>query len=332
MRTMLRQKYIGYICAFSAVFFWGFHSIIIRYLEFHNVHTYLIITSRLFIGAGFLSIFIVLQRLWKREKIFQPGKFRYGKFFWLAALALGLNFIFFHQGLNYTIASNAILLETFSSVMVLLLLLIFFPEKIRKFQTQRPLLTRLFFLVLLGSIGSALLIVYTPQDNTPELKMKTLGDLLEFVAMIFFALFFIGSSEHRKENSSANPLETSSRFLFVAGCLVSVLLPFSLSFENITAVTPEQWGLILLIGIFSTGVTYTLWYHASKYLDVVSLALMFNLSSVFTVLWESLFFHLQISWSIVLGAAFIIYASISAEMIMSKKTEEQLEEKKSMEP
>lgn len=331
MRTLLRQKYIGYICAFLAAFFLGFHSIIIRYLELQQVNPYLIITSRLFIGAFFLTIFVFMQRLWKREKMFQPGKFRYGKFFWIAAVGLGLNFIFFHQGLNYTIASNAILLETFSSVMVLLLILVFFPEKAKNFQSKRPLLTRLFFLVILGSIGSTLLIVHTPEDIVPQHNMKMLGDLLEFVAMLFFALFFIGSSEHRKENSEANPLETSRRFLFVAGCMVAVLLPFSISFESIARMTLEQWLFILLIGILSTGITYTLWYHASKYLNVVSLALMFNLSSVFTVLWESVFFKLQISWSIILGAALIMYASVSAEMIMSKKMKEELEEEKILE-
>ncbi len=140
--------------------------------------------------------------------------------------------------------------------------------------------------------------------------------------MFFFALFFLGSSEHRKRNDLANPLETSSRFLFVAGLLVAVFLPFGVSIADVIRVTPDQWLLILLIGILSTGITYTLWYHAAKYLDVVSLALMFNLSSVFTVFWESLFFHLEVDWKIILGAALIMYASVSAEMIMSGKSKD----------
>ncbi len=159
MKTLLKQKWIGYACALLASFFLGFHSIIIRYLELQSVNTYVIISSRLFIGSTFLAFFILLQRLWKKEKLWQPGKFHYDKFFWLAAVGLGLNFVFFHQGLQYTIASDAILLETFSSVMVLLLLMIFSPQTAKKFQQKKPLLTKLFLLVLMGSIGSTLLIV-----------------------------------------------------------------------------------------------------------------------------------------------------------------------------
>ncbi len=326
MKIEAKNKLIGFICALTATFFWGFHAIVIRYLEQQHVNTYLISTSRLFIGSFFLTAFILISRFIKREKLLQPDKFVYGKFFWLAACGLGLNFIFFHQGLNYTIASDAILLEAFSSVMVLVLMVIFFPNRNPVLKNRKNLLSRLFLLVIAGSIGSALLIINQPHDSVVTVNSKMIGDFLEFFAMIFFALFFIGSSEHKKINTKATSIETSARFLFVAGLIVSLTLPLGLTRDEIVNVTLTQWLLIFGIGIFSTGVTYTLWYHAAKYLDVVALTLLFNLSSIFTVLWEAIFFKLNISWYILIGAALILYSSFSAEMITSKKPEDEVDQ------
>src|SRR5579883_2059022 len=111
----------GYIAGLLASFFWGIHSVIIRHLTEQGISPYLIAGLRLYIGA--LTLFLIngVEWLVHARKKQAPEPFKFNNFFWIAALSLGINFLFFQGGLAYTLASDANLIQNFSPVAVLII-------------------------------------------------------------------------------------------------------------------------------------------------------------------------------------------------------------------
>jgi drug/metabolite transporter (DMT)-like permease len=99
--------------------------------------------------------------------------------------------------------------------------------------------------------------------------------------------------------------------LLVAAVPVTVFVPFA----QILQLTPIQWGEIIFVGIFSTGVAYWLWHIASKRLNVIPLTLNLVYIGIITVLSEVIFLNIALDWKFILGGVLMIFASVSAEVI-----------------
>ena len=103
-----------------AAFFWGTHSVIVRYVT-GDLNGMSIAVFRLYIAAFVLYVIMKFNRHSVQTNFADPT-------FVITALAAGLNFAFFHVGLEYTSASNAMMLENTAPFFVLTFLLFIFRE------------------------------------------------------------------------------------------------------------------------------------------------------------------------------------------------------------
>lgn len=308
---MKKNLVLGYFCGIMATVLWGFHTVVIRWLIQQGIDPFMVSVLRLLIGSFILSLFALKHTIttWRKRP-----SIKYSKFFWVITVSLAMNFILFHKGLEFTIASNAILLEAFSPVMVIIILMLFIPERMKHLIEQKGMPQAILRIVVMGSIGSSLLLINDPKDLLIKSDVKFIGDIIEFAAMFFWALVMLGMHEYQKRNDNPNILMSTAQFLFVAALIVSPFVPW----KEILLISPIQWIWIMILGTFSTGISYALWHLASKHLDVFPLITLFNFASIFTVITESIVLKLVISWKLVVGGALILYAAMKAKIINAK--------------
>lgn len=310
-------KFLGFIGGVTASIFWGYHPVLIRYLTSEGVSPLSIASLRLLIGSSLLALFIFVSGLFTK-RVFQTAvdkkSFQYTKYFWFGVLGLTANFLLFHLGLKYTIASNAILLEAFAPVVVLILVILFLPRRLGAMARNPRMLRYILLVVIAGSIGSSLLVVNQPKNLPLGPSLKFLGDLIEFGAMFFFALYFLSAHEYQQRSSGYPPLKITAHYLFFSGLLIAPFVPW----RELQMYTANQWVWIITLSALSTSLAYGLWQKAAKYLDVIPLALLFGLSSIFNVAIESFVFQLDLSPALLLGTVLILASSIASQWLISR--------------
>lgn len=306
----------GYFFGLTAAILWGFHAVVIRMLINQGINPFLIGALRLFIGSATLALIIAGTRAvrHKNNENWLPPKIHYSKFFWLTAVGLGVNFLLFHKGMEYTIASDAMLIEAFAPVMVLIIVMLFMPHRITHLMRETHLPQRVLQIVIIGSVGSFLLLINDPKDILITTKSKLIGDIIEFIAMFAWALVLLGMHEYQKREPNHDSLAATAQFLFVGGLVMAPFVPWT-ELVNLTA---DHMFWILILAVFSTGIAYFLWHLASKYLDVFPLMTIFNFGSIFNVTTETIVLGLKLTWKLVVGGLLILYAAIHAEIINTK--------------
>lgn len=310
---MKNSKITGYIAGILASFFWGIHSVLIRYLTEMGVSPYLIAGVRLYIGVITLFILIFLGKIFGRKKEAEE-KIQFNRYFWIAALFLGVNFLLFQSGLGFTLASDANLIQNFSPVVVLVISTLVLKHRIKEIFPNQKLWLSVFQVVLIGSIGASLVLINDVNDAIIKSDVKFLGDFIEFIGMVFFAIFVIYSREFAEINKSVSSMKITMLILLVAAIPVTLFVPFA----DLIKLTAGEWWVLIFIGVFSTGVAYALWHVASKQLNVVPLTLNLAYMGIITVLSEVVFLKMALDWKFILGAILMIGASVAAENINMK--------------
>jgi len=300
---------IGYTAGLVASFFWGIHSVIIRHLTQQGVNPSLIAGARLYVGVIVMFVIIYIAKMFSSKRKKSDVKFQPNRYFWIASLSLGINFLLFQYGLEFTLASDANLIQNFSPVAVLIISSLFLTHRIKEIAPTHKHWVRILQIVIIGSVGASLVLINDVNNAIVPSRVKLFGDLMEFGAMIFFALFVMFSSEFAKTGSTSS-LKTNMCMLAVAAIPVSLFVPFG----EFALLTSEQLIWIVFIGAFPTGVAYWLWHVASKRLHVIPLALNLVYIGAITVFTEYLFLELYLDWKIIVGAIMMISASILAEI------------------
>lgn len=311
MTPFRKILFLGYFCGLTAAVLRGFHAVVIRVLIKQGVNPFLIGSLRLFIGSAILALIIGITCTARRKPL---PKIPYSPFFWLISISLGVNFLLFHKGMEFTTASDAVLLQAFAPVMVLVIVMLLIPNRMEHLMRQSQLPQRVLQIIILGSIGSSLLLINEPADIFITTKAKFLGDIIEFIAMFAWALVLLGMHEYQKREPNHDSLAATAQFLFVGGLIMAPFVPWS----QMAALTNEQVFWILILAVFSTGISYFLWHLASKYLDVFPLMTIFNFGSVFNVTTETVILGLKLTWKLVVGGLLILYAAVHAEIINTK--------------
>ncbi|MCP4999957.1 MAG: EamA family transporter [Hyphomicrobiales bacterium] len=268
-----------------AAFFWGTHSVIVRYLT-GDMHGITIGTLRLYIAA--IALFALMRVL--RYPISLKLSYRNLQ---IAVVSTVLNYICFHIGLEHTSASNAMMLENTAPLFVLLILLIFTGEKIK----QRDMLA-----ALIAVVGVFLTVFHDIELGGEGIQ----GDILEIFAGLTWAGFIIGSSRALRASS-----DTAERlnFLFnVFICSAVILTPLMLLYPG--AATANDVVFLIILGLLPTALAYYLWYEAAARVSAISATLLFTLSVIFTFINAVLFLGEQLSTLTIIGALLIVAAVV----------------------
>ncbi|MEJ2045328.1 MAG: DMT family transporter [Reinekea sp.] len=285
------MKSKGLLLAIIATFLWGTHSVLGRYLA-GSLPVELISVSRLLIGA--LSLLcLLLFRVFTGSETIEVLKLRRNDVqpLVVSSVCVGINLFLFHWGLKFTTANNAMVLESTAPIFVALLAPLFLLERISKRDISLSLVA--FFGILL--------VVYSNNAGT----FSIFGDSIELLAGLTWALFILLSKKLNSDSTSLTQrLKNLMYVLFGAGLL---LLAFTVLNTELTV--KRNWLLPLLyLGVFPTAIAYSCWYEAGTLLKPTLLAILFNLSVVFTTLNAYLFLGEKLSLLSCLGISIILGA------------------------
>ena len=264
-----------------AAFFWGTHSVIVRYLT-GDMHGITIAALRLYIAAIALFVLMRLLRF--------PVSLRLSdRNLQIAVGSTVVNYICFHIGLEYTSASNAMMLENTAPFFVLLILLVFTGEQIKK----RDMLA-----ALIAIAGVFLTVLHDFRLGGEGMR----GDVLEIFAGLSWAGFIIGSSRALRASS-----DTAERlnFLFnVFICSAIILTPLMLFYPG--SATANDIFFLVLLGLLPTALAYYLWYEAAARVSAISATLLFTLSVIFTFINAAFFLGENLTTLTIAGAVLIV--------------------------
>lgn len=310
-------KLLGYILALVAVFFWSLHALSIRHLVvYEEVSPFLLVFFRFFFWWLFLMLFCLAFVNKTDLKRFSDDKIFKDKFFILSVVFLVFTFIAFHGWLEYTFASDGMLLQSFYTVFVFIITLALFSHRLWEASNLRKLL----IIIIAWSIWSSLILT-NPPSEWMDRAWKTLWDILELISTVFLASYTVFNSELRKKFHSHNWLLITTAFLSVAAI---VSLPFFIfNIDSLFPINNTKVLLIALISFWSTWIAYLLWFYAFKYLSAISMAIIFNITWIMTVIFEYLIYKHSslVSWKLILWWILILASSIYIEYLNNKSKE-----------
>ena len=268
-----------------AAFFWGTHSVIVRYLT-SDLHGITIAVLRLYIAA---FVLFVIMKLKNHPVSIQLSD----RNLLLTVFGTASNYVLFHIGLEHTSASNAMLLENTAPFFIVLFLLLLPSEKVS-------------WVEVVATLIAVAGVYFTVRHDLVTGGEGLQGDFLEILAGLTWAIFILGSSRALRQTRSA--LERVG-FLFNVFILSAlVLTPFMMLYP-IQASANDVLFLILL-GVFPTAIAYYLWYEAASQVSTVSAALLFTLSVVFTLVNAHLFLGEALTTNMIIGAALIVAGTV----------------------
>ena len=215
----------------AAAFFWGTHSVIVRYLT-TDMHGITIAVLRLYIAA---FVLYVILRVYKHPVAIKLSD----KNLLLTVFGTATNYVLFHIGLEHTGASNAMLLENTAPFFIVLFLLVTPKEKVG-------------WLEVLATLIAVAGVYFTLRHDLDVGGEGLKGDILEIFAGLTWALFILGSSRALRQTNS--PLERVA-FLFSVFILSAlVLTPFVFLYP--VGATMTDVVFLILLGVFPTAVAY----------------------------------------------------------------------------
>ncbi|PKL84414.1 MAG: EamA/RhaT family transporter [Ignavibacteriae bacterium HGW-Ignavibacteriae-3] len=274
-----------------AVFVWGL-SFIATKNALLEVRPEVIVFLRQLLGILFLGAVLIKKR---RKFAVNLREQR-----WIFALAGIACFHLWIQvtGLQWTTASNTGWIIGTTPVYMAILGIIFFKEKITFIQIVG---------IIIAFFGLVLLV--SKADFTTLDFIKNKGDILIIASALTWSVY---SMVNKKTTLTLAPVLT----IFYLFSIVAIMIaPFAINQQNINAVlnlSLSGWGSILFLGIFCSGVAYTIWAQTLSEMDASRVGAFLYLEPFVTffgawiLLNEQITFLLLISGLIIIGGVVLV--------------------------
>ncbi len=195
-------------------------------------------------------------------------------------------------GLQWTTASHTGWIIGITPVFMVILGIIFFKEKISSLQTLG---------IIISFLG--LIFLVSKGDLTTLDFIKNKGDVLIISSSVTWSFY---SMVNKKVTINLSPvLTTFYLFLIVA----VIITPFTINKENISEVlrlSVSGWGSILFLGIFCSGIAYTLWAQALNEMSASRVGAFLYIEPFVTFFGAWLLLHEQITLLTLLSGLIII--------------------------
>lgn len=319
-KLLIKNKWIilWYILALIAVFFLSLNGIGWRFLTTDEwLNPILVVFLRFFLGALLLLFFLLFfskkqdfVQLLKSKKPLQKSKN-----FWFSGIFLFLVVLTFILWLKYSSASNIVLIQSLSPILVALITIIFYPGFRQKYNYRK-----IFFIAIIASIWSSLLVSDNSLTIISDNNLKFLWDLLAFASMVFFALFSYYYVELKKEFDNSNWLVIT--FFFLCIWLLLSLPSLFFFYTQLFSISLIWLYFIWIIWFASTWLAYLLWFYAGKHLSALTLVVIYNLVWLLTIISEFLFYSdtsNKITYKLYIWAFLIISSLYYMNYIQNKK-------------
>ena len=242
----MTDKYRAHLALLATTVIFGFHYVIAKSLMPVLFTPGQLIFLRL---LGGMVVFWLFQRLFIHEKVDRRDLIKLAI---CGMVGFALNQALFYQGLNLTSPVDASLIHVLNPILVMVFAHFFIREKVTWIKAAG---------IALGATGAVILILF---GRTASFSgNQTLGNILVFMNMVFYALYLIMIKPLVGKYHTATILKWVSFFGFLFILPFSIKPALGIDFSAIT--TTAFFGLAYVI-ILNTFVAYLLINFALKHL------------------------------------------------------------------
>ena len=257
--------------------------------------------ARAFIGMLFLLAVIACKRMKISKEAIRKNLVP----LLFSGVFLGMNWIGLFEAYRYTSVATATLCYYLAPIIVILVAPILFKEKL----TLRKGICAVVALVGMVFVSG---VIQNGMPAASELK----GILYGLGAAVLYAIIML-------LNKKIQNISAYDKTVVQLGISTIVLLPYCLVTEDISsfAISPMVIGLLLLVGIVHTGVTYYLYFGAIGALKSQTVAIISYLDPVVAVLISVFILREGMDVFGIIGAVLILGAALFSELEKKKPYE-----------
>ena len=221
----------------------------------------------------------------------------------LTGAFIGLNWVFLFESYNYTSVSTATMCYYMQPVFVMILSPIFLKEKLTLKKSFCALVSVIGMLFVSGVFGGGEI----SGDDT-------IGILYGLLAAFLYASVIILN----KKTGKVDAYRKTSVELFAASVTI---LPYLLLTGDFTSVSISHSSvlLVLVVGVFHTGIAYTMYFSSMKSLRAGSVAMLSYIDPVSALILSSLILGEKMALPGWIGAGMIILSAFVSECGRKKK-------------
>lgn len=286
---MNKDYFKSYIALVASMLMFGTLGIVRRYIPLSSA---MLAMCRGVLGSVFLLFFVLVRG----GKLKLP-ECRTALRLVLTGAIMGLNWMLLFEAYNYTTVAAATMCYYMQPTIVILLSPLVFRERLgaKRLACAGAAIVGMVFVsgVLSGGAGQM-------QDIR--------GIIFGLGAAVFYATVIILNKKVVVEDIYAKTI------IQLAGAAL-VMIPYVLITEGVPelALTPTDIGLVLLVGVVHTGVTYALYFGSMQRLRAQTVAVLSYIDPVFALLLSAAVLHESLTPLGIVGAVLIIGSAIISE-------------------
>lgn len=286
---MNKDYFKSYIALVASMLIFGTLGIVRRYIPLSSA---MLAMCRGVLGSVFLLFFVLVRG----GKLKLP-ECRTALRLVLTGAIMGLNWMLLFEAYNYTTVAAATMCYYMQPTIVILLSPLVFRERLgaKRLACAGAAIVGMLFVsgVLSGGAGQM-------QDIR--------GIIFGLGAAVFYATVIILNKKVVVEDVYAKTI------IQLAGAAL-VMIPYVLITEGVPelALTPADIGLVLLVGVVHTGVTYALYFGSMQRLRAQTVAVLSYIDPVFALLLSAAVLHESLTPLGIVGAVLIIGSAIISE-------------------
>ena len=286
---MNKDYFKSYIALVASMLMFGTLGIVRRYIPLSSA---MLAMCRGVLGSVFLLFFVLVRG----GKLKLPER-RTALRLVLTGAIMGLNWMLLFEAYNYTTVAAATMCYYMQPTIVILLSPLVFRERLgaKRLACAGAAIVGMLFVsgVLSGGAGQM-------QDIR--------GIIFGLGAAVFYATVIILNKKVVVEDVYAKTI------IQLAGAAL-VMIPYVLITEGVPelALTPADIGLVLLVGVVHTGVTYALYFGSMQRLRAQTVAILSYIDPVFALLLSAAVLHESLTPLGIVGAVLIIGSAIISE-------------------
>lgn len=271
----------------TAMIFFGTISIFIKNISLSSGE---IAFWRAFIALLFLLLYLLIK---KQSLALYRIKKQLLKLF-LSGVAMGLNWIFLFEAYHYTTVAMATLCYYFAPVLVIILSIFLFQEKLDLRQSLCFLSASLGLILMIGSKASS--------------KSSIHGILLGLGAALFYALVIL-------INKSIPDVDGLIRTVLQFIAAILILLPYLLLTGGFKIATLSVTGLLnlLVIGILHTGIMYVFYFTSLSFLKGSQIAILSYLDPLTAIFISIVLLKETFTFIQLLGGAILLASTLLSQ-------------------
>ncbi|WP_321279307.1 DMT family transporter [Marinifilum fragile] len=285
------SNYKGVLYAMVTAFLWGFLPIFLK-VALKDIDPISIVWFRFSFAFLVLFIYYLITDRKQLNIIKRPPLLLI-----IAAIGLGINYIGFLKGLNYTSPSNAQIIIQSGPIMLALAGVLFFKEKLNLKQ-----------MIGFGIAGLGLFLFYRTQLQTfiHDTNAFNLGFFWVELGAVTWVLYAV----LQKKLVQQHPAQVLNMVLYgIPALLYTPMADFS-AFQGLDFKT---WAIVVFLGV-NTLVAYGSIALAFKYTEAYKVSIIVTLNPIITLITMSVLTSLQVSW--IQPESMTLYSLIGAVLVI----------------